>query len=263
MPTSPRPPPDRGFTLVELLVVIVIIAILAALLLPALGSAKEKSKGIACLSNLKQLGIAVRSYADDSFGDVPFGPKAPPFISPFDLYPSTGAPTSLISLSSGAPVALGLLLQAYVSSQPKILFCPGSDQFVDSDAQLAQVGVGQAQCSYYYRHAGNTALFDNSASPFVPTHIKLDNLGLNRNGLPIRALAMDTEFLCSPALAAYNVLPSTHHQQKYSNILFFDGHAAKRLNTNGCFVVDLGINTDPANAFGMILSVLEQADTEQ
>ena len=40
-------------------------------------------------------------------------------------------------------------------------------------------------------------------------------------------------------------------------------HAAKRLNTNGCFVVDLGINTDPANAFGMILSVLEQANTEQ
>ena len=40
-------------------------------------------------------------------------------------------------------------------------------------------------------------------------------------------------------------------------------HAAKWLNTNGCFVVDLGNNTDPANAFGMILSVLEQANTEQ
>ena len=38
---------------------------------------------------------------------------------------------------------------------------------------------------------------------------------------------------------------------------------AQRLNTNGCFVVDLGNNTDPANAFGMILSVLEQSDTEQ
>ena len=107
-------------------------------------------------------------------------------------------------------------------------FCsvPAAINIVDTDAQLAQVGVGQAQCSYYYRHAGNTALFDNSASPFVPTHIKLDNLGLNRNGLPIRALAMDTEFLCSPALAAYNVLPSTHHQQMYANILFADGHAA-------------------------------------
>jgi prepilin-type N-terminal cleavage/methylation domain-containing protein len=260
--TTPARSSPPGFTLVELLVVIVTIAILAALLLPALASAKEKSKGIACLSNLKQLGIAMRAYADDNSGNIPFGPKAPPFISPLDLYPSTGAPTSLISLGSGAPVALGLLLQAYVASQPKILFCPGSDQFVDSDAQLAQVGVGQAQGSYYYRHAGNTALFDNSASPFLPAHIKLDNLGLNRNGLPIRALAMDTQFLCSPALAAYNVLPSTHHRQKYANILFSDSHTAKRLNTNGCFVVDLGNNTDLANAFGMILSVLEQADTE-
>jgi prepilin-type N-terminal cleavage/methylation domain-containing protein/prepilin-type processing-associated H-X9-DG protein len=263
MYNPPESSPHRGFTLVELLLVIAIIAILAALLLPALASAKEKSKGIACLSNLKQLGIAIRSYADDNFGNIPFGPKAPPFISPFDLYPSTGAPTSLISLNQGAPVALGLLLQAYVASQPRILFCPGSDKFVDSDAQLAQVGVGQAQCSYYYRHAGNTALFDNSASLFVPTHIKLDNPGLNRNGLPIRALAMDAEFLCSPALAPYNVLPSTHHRQQYANIVFADGHAAKRLNTNGCFVVDLGDNTDFANAFGLILSVLEQADTEQ
>ena len=39
--------------------------------------------------------------------------------------------------------------------------------------------------------------------------------------------------------------------------------AAQQLNTNGCFVVDLGNNTDPANAFSMILSVLEQANTEQ
>jgi prepilin-type N-terminal cleavage/methylation domain-containing protein/prepilin-type processing-associated H-X9-DG protein len=261
--TSPaRPSPHRGFTLVELLVVIVTIAILAALLLPALASAKGKSKGIACQSNLKQLGIAIRAYADDSSGNIPYGPVAPPFLSPFDLYPSTGAPTSLISLNRGAPVALGLLLQAYVAAQPKVLFCPGSDQFVDTDAQLAQVGVGQAQCSYYYRHAGNTALFDNSASPFAPAHIKLDNLGLNRNGLPIRALALDTQFLCSPALATYNVVPSTHHQQAYANILFSDGHTASRPNIGGCFVVNLGSDVDPANAFGLILSVLEQADTQ-
>ena len=159
-------------------------------------------------------------------------------------------------------MALGLLLQSYVAAQPKVLFCPGSDQYVNTEAQLAQVGQGQAQCSYYYRHAGNTLLFDNSANPFVPTHIALDNLGVNNNGLPIRALAIDTEFLCSPALAAYNVYPSTHHQQVYANILFSDGHAAGRPNTGGRFVVNLGSNTDPANAFGLILSVLEQADTE-
>ena len=59
------------FTLIELLVVIAIIAILAAMLLPTLGRAKEISKSIACTNNLKQLGTAVTMYVGDYNGWLP------------------------------------------------------------------------------------------------------------------------------------------------------------------------------------------------
>jgi len=71
---------ELAFTLIELLVVIGIIAILAALLLPTMGRAKESARGTACLSNLRQVGVALQLYVDANNQRLPvmYDRVAPP-----------------------------------------------------------------------------------------------------------------------------------------------------------------------------------------
>jgi prepilin-type N-terminal cleavage/methylation domain-containing protein/prepilin-type processing-associated H-X9-DG protein len=70
--TPARRHPRCAFTLIELLVVLAVIGVLAGLLLPTLARSKEAAKSTACLSNLKQFGLALQMYTDDHRNRLPF-----------------------------------------------------------------------------------------------------------------------------------------------------------------------------------------------
>jgi prepilin-type N-terminal cleavage/methylation domain-containing protein/prepilin-type processing-associated H-X9-DG protein len=152
---SMRCPAGRGFTLIELLVVIAIIAILAAMLLPALASAKGKAQRIQCMNQMRQLGLGFPMFATDHNDMLPpagwnDGSTTRPH---FQISWDSSINKYIGGNASDADLATGAFL---VGDAPKILVCP-ADRFTkvswvggESDPLLAQrsyamVGVGPNQ----------------------------------------------------------------------------------------------------------------------
>ena len=147
----------RGFTLIELLVVVAIIAVLVAMLLPAISKAREVARLSVCLSNLRQIGVGLHSYAEDNRGWVPFnyagyGGGWLYGAHPLSLWKGSKDPNE--SDACGRFNGLGNLTRYiggtgfFDEERAKALRCPdGSGRWYDIK--------GYGWCSYFYQRRGD------------------------------------------------------------------------------------------------------------
>jgi len=219
----------RAFTLVELLVVIAIIAILAALLLPVLSMAKEKSYRAQCVNNFKQLAVAIQLYADDHGDQLP-GPVWQGFYENYDnqdykrlsyyiaIY--MGLPAAQLTPQSAplarCPSAARHWTAANSSTPPMALNMP-----LSYIASVAVTNINSGTVTRPFGYPNSALPFGTSSTNEAPKHLK----EIYNPALSWALTDADQENAVRSA-AYYFFLPVTPAHGNVRDQLFFDWHVA-------------------------------------
>jgi prepilin-type N-terminal cleavage/methylation domain-containing protein/prepilin-type processing-associated H-X9-DG protein len=216
----------RGFTLIELLVVIAIISILASILFPVFSRARAKARQTACLSNMKQLGLALHMYAQDYEGGLPAW-----------CFGATGSSDN--GAAQGA-YTWDTVIFPYTKNQ-QILTCPDSPfgRVVASGADAGLPVRSYAMPRYVgdpwgVCNAGMTYAPCPIDAPYHPAEtVLLMEKGLR--GIGIVGDAAGENFFQSHSCSLYPDLKKNPYHNEGKNFLFLDGHVKWYTASGGPF----------------------------
>lgn len=219
----------KRFTLLEVLISLGVIAILSGLLLPVIARARDTVKSISCVSNLRQIGIALEYYANDCSGMIPN-------ISGSGYQ---GYSIPIIRMYGGIPFALGKLVGNY-SLTPALFGCPANPERTPEYVHEEWNAGNVVQTAYIYRETDVS---------FQPKKSASRNAG--------KALLMD--FACFSA-SGLKLMP---HNLREVNILYNEGNVGSMKNTaqvNECFTL-----STPASSSTVPVcdSIWQRADTAE